>query len=504
MSADLVRDPADAAKRTWDLIVVGGGIQGVALTLEASRRGLATLLVERDDFGGATTWSSLRIVHGGLRSLQSLDLSRYREAVRDRRWFLRHFPDLVAPLPCLMPLYTPPRGGRLRRRSVFRLALAANRFLSRHRNRGVRPDRHLPPGRVLDVEGTLRVFPEAGREGLCGGALWYDGVLTEPSRLVIEMLRWASACGARALNYVEATGLLVEGVKGGRVEGLQAVDRASGRSLELRAPIVVSCAGPWSRALAARFDRDLPELFRPVLGFNVLLECEPPSRCALAVAAPGPASQTWFVTPFGGTGRTLAGTRYLPAAQGLGAGPREEDVADFLAELDAALPGLGMRKAPVAQVLWGWLPAATEGGVIPGSRPAVHDHGAAGGPAGLWSVSGVKLTTAHSLAGKVLTRVFARRGLPLPALGSVGRPPADPPPPLSHLVHLATREPEIVRETLRGIAERQAVVRMEDLLWRRTDWGLLPDAGAAIRLCSLLEASAPGQEMRAARAGAAR
>ncbi len=502
MNADLVRDPAGAAGRSWDLIVVGGGIQGVALTLEAARRGLETLLVERDDFGGATSWSSLRIVHGGLRSLQGLDLPGYRESVVERRWFLRHFPDLVAPLPCLMPLYAPPRGGRLRRRSIFRLALTANRFLSRHRNRGVRLDRHLPPGRMLDVEETLRIFPQADRDGLRGGALWYDGAITEPSRLLIEMLRWASACGARALNYVEATGLVVEG---GRVAGLRATDRASGRCLELRASTVVSCAGPWSRALAARFDRDLPELFRPVLGFNVLLDREPPSRCALAVAAPGPASQTWFVTPFGWTGRTLAGTRYLPASPDLGTGPREEDVAEFLADLDAALPGLDVRRAPVAQVLWGWLPAATDGGVVPSLRPVIHEHGIAGGPKGLWSVSGVKLTTARALAKQVLTRVLARRGrrgLPLPAPGPVRRPPADPPPPLAHLLHLASRDPETVRETLQGIAARQAVVRMEDLLWRRTDWGLLPEAGAAIRLCSLLDSSFPG--MRTVRAGAGR
>lgn len=493
MSADLARDSAGAAARTWDLIVVGGGIQGAALMLEAARRGLATLLIERDDFGGATSWSSLRIVHGGLRSLQGLDLPRYRESVRERSWFLRHFPDLVEPLPCLMPLHAPPRGGRLRRRAAFRLALAANQFLSRHRNAGVRPDRHLPPGRLLDAEETLRIFPGADRDGLRGGALWYDGVLTEPPRLLIEMLRWATACGAGALNYVEATGLLVEGE---RVAGLRAVDRASGLPLELRAPLVVSCAGPWSRALAARFDRDLPELFRPVLGFNVLLDREPPSRCAVAVAAPGAKAQTWFVTPFGWTGRTLAGTRYVPAAPDLGRGPREEDVAAFLADLDAALPGFNARTAPVAQVLWGWLPATADGGVVPSARPVLHDHGASGGPEGLWSVSGVKLTTARGVAERVLARALARRGLPLPAHGSAGRPPADPPPPLSHLLHLASRDPEAVRETLRGIAERQAVVRTEDLLWRRTDWGLLPEAGAAMRLCAFLEqteAPAPGR-----------
>lgn len=484
MAVTLTRDPAAAAARAWDLIVVGGGIHGAALTLEAARRGLAALLVERDDFGGATTWSSLRVVHGGLRYLQSLDLPRYRESVAERRWFLRHFPDLVEPLPCLMPLYAPPRGGRLRRRSAFRMALAANELLSQHRNEGVQTDRQIPPGRLLDAQETLWLLPAADRKGLRGGALWYDGVLTEPPRLLIEMLRWASAAGAQALNYVEARDLILEG---GRVAGLRAVDRASGRSLELRAPVVVSCAGPWSRALAARFDRDLPELFRPVLAFNVLLDREPPSRCAVAVAAAGPQAQTWFLTPFGWTGRTLAGTQYVSASRDRGAGPREEDVAAFLADLDTALPGFGARSAPVAQVLWGWLPAAADGSVDPASRPVVHEHGQAGGPEGLWSVSGVKLTTARALAERVLSRVLARRGQPLPAPGATARPAADPPPPLRSLIDLAARDPEAARQTLREIAGRQAVVRVEDLLWRRTDWGLLPEGGAAVRLCAVLD-----------------
>lgn len=491
MTVSLLRDPAGAADRTWDLIVVGGGIQGAALALEASRRGLAALLIERDDFGGATTWSSLRIIHGGLRYLQSLDLTRHRESVAERQWFLRHFPDLVEPLPCLMPLYTPPRGGRLRRRLPFRMALAANELLTRKRNEGVPADRHLPAGRLLDGEETARLFPAVDREGLCGGALWYDGRIIEPPRLLVEMLRWASACGSRALNYVEATDLLLHG---GRVMGVKALDRASGRRLELRAPVVVSCAGPWSRSLAARFDRDLPELFRPVLAFNVLLDREPPSRCAVAVAAPGPGAQTWFLSPFGWTGRTLAGTRYVPASpegSSPGEGPRPEDVEAFLADLDAALPGFGARRAPVAQVLWGWLPAAADGSSNPASRPAIHDHGRAGGPEGLWSVAGIKLTTARAVAELALSRVLARRGVPLPPLGDVGRPPADPPPSLAYLTDLAARHPETAREILQGLAERQAVVRVEDLLWRRTDWGLLPEAGAAVRLCASLEQPEP-------------
>lgn len=481
MTVSIVREPRSAASRSYDLLVIGGGIYGTALALEAARRGLSALLLERGDFGSATSWNSLRIVHGGLRYLQRLDLRRFQESVAERRWLLRHFPDLVEPLPCLMPLYSPPRGGAMRRPAAFRLALAANELLSWRRNRNVRTDRHIPPGRLLDAREVERLFPEVDGSGLRGGALWYDAVVPDTHRLLVEMLRWACRCGAAALNYVEAAGLLVEE---GRVAGVRALDRESGQTLELRAPAVVNCAGPWSRLLAGRFDRDLPELFRPLLGFNLLLDREPPSRAALAVASSAPGAQTWFLLPW--KGKILAGTRYVPAAgdADLGSGPDERDVEGFLAELNAAWPGLRARREQVARVFWGWLPAAADGSAAPASRPVLCDHGASGGPSGLISVSGVKLTTARAVVERALAQVFAFRGEALPPPGEAPRPGADPPLPLEDLVRLAASDPEAARDHARGIVNRQAVVHVDDLLLRRTDWGLHPDGAAAVQRLS--------------------
>jgi glycerol-3-phosphate dehydrogenase len=388
-----------------DLLVIGGGFYGAMLTLEAARRGLSTVLVERDDFGGATSANSLRIVHGGFRYLQSLDLPRFRESVAEQSWFLRQFPDLVKPLPCLMPLHDPPRGGRLRRPAVFRAALAINDLLARERS--------LPASRVLGRSETIGLFPGVDRKGLLGAALWHDAVLTDPKQVLHEALRWAGRCGARALNRIEAAELRTGGRK---VTGLRAVGLESGESFEFRAQIVVNCAGPWCRTIAARFDRDLPELFRPLLAFNLLLDREPPSRAALAVAAPGKGAQTWFLLPL--DGKVLAGTFYVPAAggSGPGAGPDEVAVAAFLRELNAAVPGWDVRPEQVLQVCHGWLPAQADGSPVPASRPILHDHGAAGGPEGLFSVSGVKLTTARAVAEKTLGKILAARGESLPAL----------------------------------------------------------------------------------------
>lgn len=470
MAALIERDLRAASSRQLDLLVVGGGIQGAVLALEAARRGLATLLIERGDYGGETTWNSLRIVHGGLRYLQRLDLKRYRESVGERRWLLRHFPDLVQPLPCLMPLHAPPRGGWLRRAPAFRAAFAADAVLDR--------DRVLPRGRLLGVEETRALFPHVDRDGLRGAALWHDAMAPDSHRLVIEILRWACHAGAQALNYVEAVEPRVED---GRMRGVRAVDRESGRSLEIQAKAVVSCAGPWVRRLARRFDRDVPGLFQPLVAFNLLLDREPPARGAVAVASREPGAQTWFLVPW--KGKLLAGTCYAQATEEMlrDRVPGEPLVEKFLRELNAALPELDLRREQVARVLWGRLPAETEGSIVPSSRPVVHDHGAHGGPRGLISVSGVKLTTARAVVEEVLRRLDA--GPP----AEIERPAADPLLEMDELIELAGNDWTAARDHLRGIVERQSVVQLEDLLLRRTDWGFDPARfEAAARLCESL------------------
>ena len=158
------RQPRLAAEKEYDLIIIGGGIYGVSLAMQASAMGLTNLLVERKDFGWGTTYNHLRTIHGGLRYLQNLDLPRFFESVSERRWFLENFPGLAKPLPCLMPLY----GNGPYRPSVFRVALAANDILSFNRNKGVARGQELPAGKVLSPKETCSLFPLVDQQGLLG------------------------------------------------------------------------------------------------------------------------------------------------------------------------------------------------------------------------------------------------------------------------------------------------------------------------------------------------
>ncbi len=458
------RNPAAASTAAYDLIVVGGGIYGSMVALEAARRGLEPLLLERDDFGGHTSGSWLGILHGGLRYLQSLDLRRHRASTSERRWFLSTFPDLVEPLRVVMPLY----GDGLRRASVMGAALRLNDALSWYRNRGVRPDRSLPRGRLASAEETLRLLPSADPRGLRSGAIWYDGVTHHPQRLLMETLRWAAGLGATALNYVEAVELLQDG---GRVRGVVGRDAVSGRVLEFGAPVIVNCAGPWWREVADRFHGATLEPRPPSIAFNLLFDRASDFEGAAAVTARRSGARTYFLRSW--RGRVLAGTYHAPLT---GAspddGPSPSAIQAFASELDEAIPALGLASSRVLRVYGGQLPVRRPGTVDLSTRDLVHDHERAGGPRGLFSVSGTKFTTARRAAERVLG---AARGRGL--LGAWAEPVWAPPtvraPTAAGVIALmAVEEPERARRAIGSIVAEEAVVRPEDLLLRRTVWGV--------------------------------
>ena len=372
------RDPQAAAGRRYDLVIVGGGIQGVSLALEASRRGRSVLLLEKGDFGSGTTWNNLRIIHGGLRYLQRLDLSRFRDSVRESGWYMRNYPELVQPLPCLMPLY----GRGLRRPSVLATALWVNDLLTRYWSAGRPAGRRLPRGGVIGPTETAARFPGVERRGLKGAAVWYDAFAPDSQRIVIEMARRACGHGATMLNYLEAMRLLT---RDGAVEGVEGRDLVAGRSWSFRAPAVVNSTGPWCPEVARRFDSEVEGLFSPVLLFNLLVDRPPISDHAVALRGRSPDARTYFILPW--KGRVLAGTYHAPWVDGPESGAPEADLVQaFLDELNDFHPLLGLGESDVLEVFWGLLPAAREGSVDLARRARIHDHGSDGGPRGLHSV----------------------------------------------------------------------------------------------------------------------
>src|SRR5437016_10469930 len=139
------RDLDKLTGRTFDVLVVGGGIYGLTIAYDAAQRGLSVALVERDDFGSGSSFNHLRTIHGGVRYLQSLDLARARESVRERRTFARIAPHALRPTPFAVPIYRSLTRGKIAMRTGFLL----DRLVAVDRNRGVAASHRLPGGRVI-------------------------------------------------------------------------------------------------------------------------------------------------------------------------------------------------------------------------------------------------------------------------------------------------------------------------------------------------------------------
>ncbi|MCV6585589.1 MAG: FAD-dependent oxidoreductase [Marinibacterium sp.] len=395
----------------FDLIVIGGGIHGLCTAIRAGEAGRRVVLVERDRVGSGASKGWFRILHGGLRYLQTLDVARLRESVRARRWFIRGFPDQIHRQSFLMPLYN--RG--LKRPDVFRAAFLAETLLAAGRNRGVRDGLHFDTGQVLTADAVVARYPGVDRAGLRGGALWNEATVPDDTALVTALVARALRAGVILHEGWQAEDLITTQ---GAVRGLCTRQRNSGAQQQFDAPCVINQAGAWAGALA---DKLGGEAFpgHVALAFNLLFDLPAPSRDGLALMPPAGQGDMLYLYPDGG--RCFAGTRYVPLDAHPGdhaPAPDARQIADFLDMLNAAAPGLGARPEHVCGVTHGLLPVRVQGGVDLLKSDLIIDHGRAGGPGGFFSVRSIKYTTAPVLAARVL----ARAGLTRARAPETGRP----------------------------------------------------------------------------------
>ena len=398
----ILRQPTKAVKEKFDIIIIGGGIYGVSLALEASRHKLRALVLEKGDFGEQTSANSLKILHGGLRYLQTLDLHRFRESVKERSWFVQTFPSLVQKMPFLMPLY----GSGLRRPSIFSIALKINDYLPLLFNLQNSGLSLFPKGKVINSEKAEAIFPSIDKRGLVGAALWYDAFMPESQRLIIEILRWACDYGATALNYCEAKELILHNHV---VEGVLAYDRESKNLLEFRSSVVVNAAGAWNRNLSAAFHRENPSIFIPSIAWNILFDRDIESDHSLALTPHEKNSQTYFIIPW--KGKILAGTghAFWWSDQKDNIRPTDAQIQKFIKDLNNVLPGYTLSSEDILRIYSGLLPAQEKENFKLASRELIYNFHSFGGPKGLFSITGVKFTTARLVAEKAIKMIFPTR-----------------------------------------------------------------------------------------------
>jgi glycerol-3-phosphate dehydrogenase len=429
------RAPLDG--ESFDVVVIGGGISGVAIACACARAKRRTLLLEQHDFASGTTSRSTRIIHGGLRYLEHGHLALVRESLAERERLLRERPHLVRPMQFVLALHP---------NAVHNaMTVRAGVWLYRRMAARAGAQTHARDG---DARRSLETMLDAGRRWTIYD--YEDAQCEFPERLVAEWIADAVAAGAVVRNHTQALKVLR---RAGRVHGVLLRDQFTGIEESVETEWLVNATGPWADHVISNSGVVPNErLVGGVRGSHIVLPRfeGAPSTAMYCEAEDG---RPIFVIPW--NGMLLAGTTEVAdSGDPMDAQPADEEVEYLLRTLNAAFP---QAHATRRRIVYGYagvrpLPFAPGKPLAALSRKhLLHDHSEEGA-AGMISVIGGKLTTAAALAREVARAIGVQ--LPQPAVELEAVPPAED---LEQLLNLGSRQiaqlGRVTKTTARAMAE---------------------------------------------------
>lgn len=385
--------------RAFDVIVIGGGITGAWITLDCTLRGLSTLLIEKDDFGGATSMRSSRILHGGIRYLQQLDLPKVKESSQERSFLIESAPHMITQVPFIVPTYS-----GFRRGGAFLYAgMLAYRLLTRHTQRVITdPANRIPPDRAMSREEILSQS-RVNANGLTGGRVLYEAQLKSSERMTFSVIKSAAQHGATAMNYVSADRYFYDAKT---VAGVVVTDRTTSKTGTIRSRLVINATGPWCDQLNGKdtlhrlntgFARGAHMVTRALLG-----DCAvalPSAFRGDGVATRG--NRHIFIIPW--RNRSLIGTSYMEASTPANdLTPEPQEIDQLIDTVNEAMPSARLSRKDVLQSFAGYYPLQSDSikaGVYQGTGEyRLVDHHEIDGVGGLVTALGAKFTTGRRLA----------------------------------------------------------------------------------------------------------
>jgi glycerol-3-phosphate dehydrogenase len=498
------------ASERFDVLVVGGGITGAGVALDAAARGLRTALVEADDFASGTSSKSSKLVHGGIRYLQSGDVRLVYEALRERKRLRHNAPHLVKILPFLLPILK--REGLINRRVARALGTAMWMYdLTGGWRIGKLHKR-------VDADEAHAHMPTLPRENLAYGYLYYDATVDD-ARLVLAVARTAAAHGAAVANRCRVTAF--DHDDAGRVVAAH-ID-AGDREITVAADVVVNAAGVWADEVRTLEDGTVAASIRPAKGIHLTLPWSL-LRNDIAAVIPVPGDKrSLFVVPWGREGNHSFTHTYIGTTDTDYEG-RLDDPPCTAADIDYVL-------GAVNSAVGSSITAADVTGVWAGLRPLVRSessgrtadlsrrHRVTTGPGGIVAVTGGKLTTYREMAEDTVDEVVGLLGRKarcrtkkLPLLGAEGFTEAEPGTREAHLGdrygslapsvdELVAKDAELAEPLVAGLpylraeavyaARHEMATTIIDVVTRRTRAHLLDRAAtlaAAPEVAALLAA----------------
>ncbi len=232
--------------KEFDLIVVGGGITGATVAYEAASRGLSVAMIEKSDFGSATSAGTSRMIHGGLRYLSTYEFGLVRESLKERRVLTNIAPNFIHPASFLISVYKKDKTPNF----MLKIGMLLYELFSFDKNRLWDKSKKMPHHKTVSSEKIEELFPNALKEDLIGGQMFYDCSSHSPERFTLSFVKSAVAHGASVANYTKVEDFITEeNAKEKIVKGVRVVDEISGKRYDVNGKLVINCAGPWADLL---------------------------------------------------------------------------------------------------------------------------------------------------------------------------------------------------------------------------------------------------------------
>lgn len=411
----MFRDIEILSSKQYDLLIIGGGINGAFAALDAAQRGLSVILVDKQDFGAATSAASGKMIHGGIRFMQHGAFIRVYESLHERMVFQRIAPHLVHPVPFMIPTY----GHGLRGKEILKVAMFLYDLLGIRKNNSKDPSKYIPRHIILTREEVIQKEPDIIQDGLTGAVLFYDCLMQHPERLTFSIIQSASQFGADVFNYMRVEDFLKNN---GKIYGAKIRDLIRGREFEIQSKMTLNMTGPWSIKLLNLLNgKTQPKNLKMSKGIHIISH-NLTHNYAIAIATHHKQAKAllnrggrhFFIVPW--RGHSIVGTTNVP----FNGDPddhlvSEKDIVDFLNEIRELYPPI--KRLNKDNILFAY------GGIYPDDLNISHqegyqghrkdqiiNHRKANGISGIISVIGVKYTTARKLAQRTVDLVFKELG----------------------------------------------------------------------------------------------
>ena len=389
---------------TFDLIIVGGGITGAAVAYDAAGRGFKVALLEKKDYGWATSAATSKLIHGGLRYLQNLELGLVRESLRERLILENIAPNLVYPIPFLVPGYSDVK----RNKWLLRAGLTMYDILSFDRNRTWDAGKHIPGHTWLSRSRIMALEPEVRSQGMNGGSIYHDCQSLYPERLTLAFIKSAIKHGAKTANYAKVVHFLFS--KDDKIEGVRVEDQFTGNRTDIKGSLVINCGGPWADIILNLADKTGggKHQIKRSEGIHMLTK---KFKTKHAVVMWTPSGRHFFTIPWRGC--QLIGTTDTDYE----GNPDEYKVSKKSIEglIKDTNDSIGDGRLAYNDVIHAWgglrplVDDQTEGTYESSRKYEIYDN-SADGMDGLITVEGGKYTTSRHLAETVLTMVETKLG----------------------------------------------------------------------------------------------